>query len=100
MPDSLIVCAPIFAAFVSPLYIFIMRRLGDWRPVYVFAAIGGLSLALSFQLRQALPAHTWSDHLLPDHAGTYFFIALTLGWFVCGFFHAIGSLLRRQEPKP
>src|SRR5262245_29042236 len=100
MPDSLIVCAPVFAAFVWPLYIFIMRRLSGPQRFFVFALIGGLPLALSFLLVQGLPAHTWPDHLLPSYPGMYFFIAFVVGWLVCGFLHAIGSLLRRKDSKP
>ena len=94
MASLTIVCGLIFAVLVSPLYIFMMRWLGSWQRVYIFVLIGGVMVASSFQLSQMLPAHLRPDDLLLYNFRTLSFFALTLGWFVCGFFHALISLCR------
>jgi uncharacterized membrane protein len=94
MASFLVVCGLIFAVLVSPLYIFMMRWLGGWQRVYIFVLIGGVMVASSFQLSQMLPAHLRPDDLLLYNFRTLSFFALTIGWFVCGFFHAVISLCR------
>jgi hypothetical protein len=77
-----------FAAFVSPLYIFMMRWLTGWQRVYLFALIGGALVALSLQLSRTLPAQVGPYDLL-YHFRALSVFALTYGWFICGFFHAL-----------
>jgi len=84
-------------AFVSPLYFLFMRLLGNGQRLYFFALIGALLLAASAQIYNcSIAGYEFS-------LGAMFrplsFLAFTLGWFVCGFFHGLALLGWARMPQ-
>jgi hypothetical protein len=100
MTDVWIVGGLMAGAFVSPLYFLVMRWLTKSQRVAFFVLIGALLLTISVQIYNS----TISGHYLsPSEILAMFrplsFLALTLGWFVCGLFHALASLARAWAPQ-
>ena len=92
MADFWIVGGLMAGAFVSPLYFLVMRWLTRSQRIAFFALIGALLLATSVQIyNSSIAGH---DLPLADILARLSFLALTLGWFVCGLFHALVCLSR------
>jgi hypothetical protein len=92
MADFWIVGGLMAGAFVLPLYFLVMRWLTGPQRVTFFILIGALLLAISAQIyHSSIAGH---DLPLADILAKLSFLALTLGWFVCGLFHALVSLSR------
>ncbi len=93
MTDFWIVGGLMAGAFVSPLYFLVMRWLTRSQRITFFVLIGALLLAISAQIyNSSIAGH---DLSLADILAMFrplSFLALTLGWFVCGFFHALATL--------
>jgi uncharacterized membrane protein YciS (DUF1049 family) len=92
MADFWIVGGLMAGAFVLPLYFLVMRWLTGPQRVIFFFLIGALLLTISAQIyNNSIAGH---DLPLGDILAKLPFLALTLGWFVCGLFHALVSLSR------
>jgi hypothetical protein len=99
MTDVWIVGGLMSGAFVSPLYFLVMRWLTRSQRAAVFVLIGALLLATSAQIyNSSIAGHYLSLADIPVMFRPLSFLALTLGWFVCGFFHAVPSLGRAWAP--
>ncbi|MGQ0686846.1 hypothetical protein [Bradyrhizobium sp.] len=102
MTGFYIVCGFISAVIAAPLYSFMMLWLVGWQRIYVAVLIGAILLASSAQILRTQQLGSL-EHLVAD-LRVPFFIALTLGWLICGFLHAIISLCRgwgpEQAPEP
>jgi hypothetical protein len=100
MADFWIVGGLMAGAFVSPLYFLVMRWLTRSQRIAFFVLIGALLLAISAQIyNSSIAGH---DLPLADILAMFrplSFLALTLGWLVCGFFHALASLGRAWAPQ-
>jgi hypothetical protein len=100
MTDFWIVGGLMSGAFVSPLYFLVMRWLTKSQRAAFFVLIGALLLAISAQIyNSSIAGHylTLAEILAMFRPLSFF--ALTLGWFVCGFFHALVSLGRAWAPQ-
>ena len=97
MADFWIVGGLMAGAFVLPVYFLVMRWLTRSQRLTFFALIGALLLAISAQIYNS----SISGHDLPlaDILANLSFLALTLGWFVCGLFHALASLGLAWAPQ-
>ena len=85
----------ICGVIAAPFYSLIMLWLGRWQRVYVAVLVGALLLASSVQILKTQQLGVLSaGQVITHHFGALFFLALTIGWLVCSFFHAIISLLR------
>jgi hypothetical protein len=97
MADFWIVGGLMAGAFVSPLYFLVMRWLTRSQRIAFFALIGALLLATSVQIyNSSIAGH---DLPLADILARLSFLALTLGWFVCGLLHALASLGLAWAPQ-
>jgi hypothetical protein len=98
MAGFFIICGLICAVVAAPIYSLVMLWLNRWQRFYVAALIGMLLLLSSAQILKAQQLGQLSlDHLLSRLIAdprVPFFLALTVGWLICGFFHAIISLCR------
>jgi len=100
MTDVWIVGGLMAGAFVSPLYFLVMRWLTRSQRAAFFVLIGALLLAISVQIyNSAIAGHYLSLADIPVLFRPLSFLALTLGWFVCGLFHALVSLGRVWVPQ-
>jgi hypothetical protein len=100
MADFWIVGGLMAGAFVSPLYFLVMRWLTDGQRVVFFALIGALLLATSVQIyNSSMAGHYLSLADILAMVRPLSFLALTLGWLVCGLFHALVSLGRAWVPR-
>ncbi len=100
MTDFWIVGGLMAGAFVSPLYFLVMRWLTRSQRIAFFLLIGALLLAISAQIyNNAIAGHYLSLADIPTMFRPLSFLVLTLGWFVCGFFHALASLGRAWAPQ-
>jgi len=100
MMDLWIVGGLMAGAFVSPLYFLVMRWLTKSQRIYLFALIGALLLVVSAQIyNSSIAGHYLSLAELLAMFRPLSFLALTLGWFVCGFFHALASIGRAWAPQ-
>jgi hypothetical protein len=100
MEDFWIVGGLMAGAFVSPLYFLVMRWLTRSQRVYFFALIGALLLAVSAQIyNSSIAGHHLSVADILAMFRPLSFLALTLGWFVCGLFHALASLGLAWAPQ-
>ena len=101
MTDFWLVGGLMSGAFVSPLYFLVMRWLTRSQRITFFALIGALLLAVSAQIyNSSIAGHYLSLADILAMFRPLSFLALTLGWFVCGLFHALASLcgVRAQLP--
>jgi hypothetical protein len=97
MADFWIVGGLMAGAFVLPLYFLVMRWLTGPQRVTFFVLIGALLLVISAQIyNSSIAGH---DLPLGDILAKLSFLALTLGWFVCGLFHALASLGLAWAPQ-
>ena len=97
MTDFWIVGGLMAGAFVSPLYFLVMRWLTQSQRATFFALIGALLLVISVQIyNSSIASH---DLPLADILAKLSFLALTMGWFVCGLFHALASLGLAWAPQ-
>jgi hypothetical protein len=95
MTDLWIVGGLMAGAFASPLYFLVMRWLTGSQRIAFFVLIGGLLLAISVQIyNSSIAGHHMSLAEILAMFRPLSFLALTLGWLVCGFFHALVSLSR------
>ena len=100
MTDVWIVGGLMAGAFVSPLYFLVMRWLTRSQRVAFFVLIGALLLTISVQIyNSAIAGHYLSPSEILAMFRPLSFLALTLGWFVCGFFHTLASLARAWAPQ-
>jgi hypothetical protein len=100
MADFWIVGGLMSGAFVLPLYFLLMRWLTKAQRGYFFALIGALLLTTSAQIyNSSIAGHYLSLADILAMFRPLSFLALTLGWFVCGFFHALVSLGRAWAPQ-
>jgi hypothetical protein len=99
MTDFWIVGGLMSGAFVSPLYFLVMRWLTRSQRAAFFVLIGALLLTISAQIyNSSIAGHYFSLADILAMFRPLSFLALTLGWFVCGFFHALASLGRAWAP--
>ncbi|CAN7503269.1 hypothetical protein LJR220_004549 [Bradyrhizobium sp. LjRoot220] len=99
MTDFWIVGGLMSGAFVSPLYFLVMRWLTKSQRIIFFVLIGALLLAISAQIyNRSIAGHYLSLAEILAMFRPLSFLALTLGWFVCGFFHALAWLGRAWPP--
>ena len=97
MADFWIVGGLMAGAFVSPLYFLVMRWLTRSQRAAFFVLIGALLLVISAQIyNRSIAGH---DLPLADILANLSFLALTMGWFVCGLFHALASLGLAWAPQ-
>ena len=95
MMDVWIVGGLMSGAFVSPLYFLVMRWLTKSQRGAFFVLIGALLLATSAQIyNSSIAGHHLSLAEILAMFRPLSFLALTLGWFVCGLCHALVSLSR------
>ena len=100
MTDFWIVGGLMAGAFVSPLYFLVMRWLTRSQRVTFFVLIGALLLAISAQIyNSSIAGHYLSLAELLAMFRPLSLLALTLGWFVCGLFHALVSLGLAWAPQ-
>lgn len=100
MMDVWIVGGLMAGAFVSPLYFLAMRCLTKSQRVAFFVLIGALLLTISVQIyNSAIAGHQLSPSEILSMFRPLSLLALTLGWFVCGLFHALASLVRAWAPQ-
>jgi phosphoglycerol transferase MdoB-like AlkP superfamily enzyme len=100
MIDVWIVGGLMAGAFVSPLYFLVMRWLSKPQRAAFFVLIGALLLAISVQIyNSSIAGHYLSPTGILSMFRPLSFLALTLGWFVCGLFHALASLGRAWVPQ-
>lgn len=100
MTDIWIVGGLMAGAFVSPLYFLVMRWLTRSQRAAFFVLIGALLLATSVQIyNSSIAGHYLSLAEILAMFRPLAFLALTLGWFVCGFFHVLASLGRACAPQ-
>jgi len=100
MTDVWIVGGLMAGAFVSPLYFLVMRWLTRSQRAAFFVLIGALLLAVSAQIYNGSIAGRYlSLTEILEMFRPLAFLALTLGWFVCGFFHALALLGRTWAPQ-
>jgi hypothetical protein len=100
MTDFWIVGGLMSGAFVSPLYFLVMRWLTRSQRAAFFVLIGALLLTISAQIyNSSIAGHYFSLADILAMFRPLSFLALTLGWFVCGFFHALASLGRAWAPR-
>jgi len=97
MTDFWIVGGLMSGAFVSPLYFLVMRWLTKSQRAAFFVLIGALLLAISAQIYNS--AIAGNNLPLADILAMLSFLTLTLGWFVCGLFHALVSLGLAWAPQ-
>ncbi|MBR1188356.1 hypothetical protein [Bradyrhizobium sp. AUGA SZCCT0160] len=87
-------------AFVSPLYFLVMRWFTRSQRAAFFVLIGALLLAVSAQIyNSSIAGHALSLADILAMFRPLSFLALTLGWFVCGLFHALAFLGRAWAPQ-
>jgi len=100
MADFWIVGGLMAGAFVAPLYFLAMRWLTRSQRIAFFALIGALLLTIAAQIySSSIAGHYLSLGDIPAMFRPLSFLALTLGWFVCGVFHALASLGRAWAPR-
>ena len=100
MTDFWIVGGLMSGAFVSPLYFLVMRWLTKSQRAAFFVLIGALLLAISAQIyNSSIAGHYLTLAEILAMFRPLSLLALTLGWFVCGFFHALASLGRAWAPQ-
>ena len=100
MTDVWIVGGLMAGAFVSPLYFLVMRWLTRSQRAAFFVLIGALLLTISAQIyNSAIAGHYLSLSEILAMFRPLSFLALTLGWFVCGLFHALVSFGRAWVPQ-
>ena len=100
MTDFWIVGGLMAGAFVSPLYFLVMRWLSGSQRAVFFVLIGALLLVISFQIyNSSIAGHYLSLTEIPAMFRPLSLLALTLGWFVCGLFHALVALGRAWAPQ-
>jgi hypothetical protein len=100
MTDFWIVGGLMSGAFVSPLYFLVMRWLTGSQRAAFFVLIGVLLLTISAQIyNSSIAGHYLSLTEILAMFRPLAFLALTLGWFVCGFIHALASLGRAWAPQ-
>ena len=93
MMDFWIVGGLMAGAFVSPLYFLVMRWLTRSQRIAFFVLIGALLLVISARIyNSSIAGHDLPLAELLAMFRPLSFLALTLGWFVCGFFHALASI--------
>ncbi|MBR1251362.1 hypothetical protein JQ609_31145 [Bradyrhizobium sp. AUGA SZCCT0169] len=101
MTDFWIVGGLMAGAFASPLYFLAMRWLTRSQRAAFFVLIGALLLAVSAQIyNSAIAGHYLSLADILAMFRPLSFLALTLGWFVCGLLHALAFLGRAWAPQP
>jgi hypothetical protein len=100
MTDVWIVGGLMSGAFVLPLYFLLMRWLTNGPRVAFFVLIGALLVAMSVQIyNNSIAGHYLSLTDILAMFRPLSFLVLTLGWFVCGLFHALFSLGRAWAPQ-
>jgi hypothetical protein len=100
MTDVWIVGGLMSGAFVSPLYFLVMRWLTKSQRVAFFVLIGALLMAISAQIyNSSIAGNNLSLSGILAMFRPLSFLALTLGWFVCGLLHALASLGRAWAPQ-
>ena len=97
MTDFWIVGSLMAGAFVLPLYFLVMQWLTRSQRITFFVLIGALLLAVSAQIYNS--AIAGRDLPLADILAKLSFLTLTMGWLVCGLFHALASLGLAWAPK-
>lgn len=101
MAAFLIICGLVCAVIAAPLYDLVMFWLNRWQRFYISILIGMLLLSSSVQIlkaQQLRQLSQWQLLELIDHPKMTFFLALTIGWLICSFFHAAVSLFRGWGP--
>jgi hypothetical protein len=104
MTGFYIVGGLICAVIAAPIYSFIMLWLAGWQRFFVALLIGMLLLISSAGLLETHQLGLLSPdyvlgRLLAD-LRVPLFLALSIGWVICGFAHAIVALCRGWRSRP
>jgi len=91
------------AVIAAPIYSFIMLWLAGWQRFFLAVLIGMLLLISSAGLLERQQLELLSpDRLLVrlmDDLRVPLFLALSIGWVICGVAHAIVALCRGWRPR-